>query len=147
MISASFGFQDLIARYGVERRVHTAGESKSFMDPFLAEKPEDVARLKDLQEQIHQAFIDHVQRRRGDKLSTEHKRFGGEIWVGPAALAPGIADDVGHLVPVMKARFGDKTRFAVYGQRRSVLSRLGMALTDGMAQSLEHRALWARYGL
>ena len=34
VISASFGFQDLIARHGIERRVHTAGEDKSLLDPF-----------------------------------------------------------------------------------------------------------------
>ena len=46
VISAGFGFADLLTRHGIERRVHTAGASKSFMDPFRAEKPEDVARLQ-----------------------------------------------------------------------------------------------------
>ena len=147
VISASFGFHELIDRYGIERRVHTAGESKSFMDPFLPEKEEDVARLKTLQTQIHDSFIAHVRSRRGAKLDEAQGLFGGEIWVGSNAIAPGIADAVGHLVPVMKERFGDKVRFQVFGQRRSLLSRFGMSLTDGIATSLAHRGLWARFGL
>ena len=67
VIFASFGFPELMARQGIERRVHTAGRSKSLADPFLPEKPEDIARLKALQEPIHQAFINHVKDRRGTR--------------------------------------------------------------------------------
>ena len=41
VIFASFGFPELMARQGVERRVVTAGKSKSFADPFLPQKLED----------------------------------------------------------------------------------------------------------
>ena len=102
MISASFGFQDLIARAGIERRVHTAGEDKSLLDPFRPERPEDVARLKRLQAQIHDNFIAQVKARRGARLSGDDL-FTGEIWVGQAAVEAGLADEVGHLVPTMRA--------------------------------------------
>ncbi|WP_116132500.1 S49 family peptidase [Tropicimonas sp. IMCC34043] len=147
VISASFGLQDLIAKVGVERRVHAAGESKSFLDPFRPERPEDVARLTALQEQIHQNFIAHVKTRRGDRLDQARALFTGEVWVGDRAIEAGLADAVGHLVPVMKQRHGDKVRFAVYGPRRGLLRRFGIEAVAGLSAELEERALWARHGL
>lgn len=146
VISAGFGFQDFIARYGIERRVHTAGKSKNLLDPFQSEKPEDVARLKELQEQIHATFIDHVKARRGNKLA-ERDLFTGEIWVGQKGVDDGLTDGIGHLVPKMKERFGDKVRFARYGPRRSIWSRMGAQVFDQAALAIEERALYARYGL
>ena len=147
VISASFGFHDAIGRIGVERRVYTAGRSKSFLDPFQPEKDEDVTRLKDLQEQIHGNFIDHVKDRRAGKLSDDIDYFNGDIWVGRRAVEVGLADGIGHLVPEMKKRYGDKTKFAVYGPRRSFLRRIGLDAMAGLSGALEERALWARYGL
>ena len=146
VISAGFGFQDLIARHGIERRVHTAGNSKSMLDPFRAEKPEDVARLKDLQEQIHESFIKHVRSRRGGRLADEDL-FTGEVWVGERAIEKGLVDGVGHIVPKMKEIFGKRTRFAVYRQRRPLFSRLGAQMVGGAVGELESRAEYARFGL
>lgn len=147
VISAGFGLNQFIERYGIERRVYTAGESKSFMDPFLPEKPIDVKRLKALQAPIHQAFIDHVRLRRGAKLNDHEEVFGGEIWVGQGAIDAGVADHIGHLVPTMKAKLGDKVKFARYGQRRGLLTRFGPNLLQDTFSAFEERSLWARYGL
>ncbi|SIO17962.1 S49 family peptidase [Vannielia litorea] len=147
VISASFGLTEFIQKHGIERRVHTAGESKSFMDPFRPEKPEDVARLKALQKVIHGNFIDQVKSRRGPRLAEGADLFTGDIWVGPQAVEVGLADAVGHLVPTMKARFGDKTRFIVHGPRRSLLRRLGAEAVTGAVGAAEERAMWARFGL
>ncbi len=147
VIFASFGFDRLLARQGVERRVHTAGEAKSFMDPFAPERPEDVARLKALQAPIHAGFIAHVKARRGGKLDEGRDLFTGEVWVGRQAVEAGLADGVGHLVPMMKERFGDKVRFLHYGPRRSLLRRLGAAAVGEALGAAEERALWARFGL
>src|SRR6266436_1873844 len=68
VISASFGFSQLIGRLGVERRLHAAGERKSLLDPFLPENPSDVERLTALQRDIHRAFKEHVRLRRAEKL-------------------------------------------------------------------------------
>ena len=126
VISASFGFQELMARHGVERRVHTAGEDKSLLDPFRPERPEDVERLKRLQAQIHANFIAQVKARRGDRL-TGGDLFTGDIWIGQAGVDAGLADGIGHLVPVMKGIFGEKVRFTVIAPRRPLLRRLGVA--------------------
>jgi len=147
VIAASFGFHGLMDQHGIERRVHTAGKSKSMWDPFLPEKPEDVARLKALQVEIHDAFIDHVKTRRGSRLDDTVEMFGGEIFVGQQAIDAGIADGLGQLEPKMKELFGDKTRFQRYGPRRNPLSRLGLTLTSDALDGVEQRALWARFGL
>jgi len=147
VISAGFGFDDAIGRIGVERRVYTAGHSKSFLDPFQPEKPEDIERLKGLQEKIHANFIAHVQQRRAAKLAEGEDLFTGEVWVGAQAIEVGLVDAVGHLVPEMKRRYGDKVRFAVYGPRRGFLRRLGMDALAALPAAIEERALWARYGL
>jgi len=144
VIFASFGFPELMARYGVERRVVTAGKSKSFADPFLVQKPEDVARLKALQEPIHAAFIKHVQTRRGARLQAGDL-FNADIWVGQAAVDLGLVDGVAHLVPKLQEIFGDKVQLRHLGQRRGLLSRFGV--TNAVLAGLEERALWARYGL
>ena len=146
VISASFGFQDLIARYGVERRVHTAGDSKSMLDPFQPEKAEDVERLKELQGVIHETFIDHVRARRGDRLADENL-FTGAFWVGQQAIDRGLADGFGHTVPKIKELFGDKVRLVPYQQRRPLLSRFGSRIADDMISAAEERATLARYGL
>ena len=147
VISSSFGFHELMQRQGIERRVHTAGKDKSMLDPFRPEREEDIVRLKDLQKQIHDAFIAHVQKRRGAKLPEGEDLFTGEIWVGQKSIDTGLADGIGHLVPVMKGKLGNKVKFRVYGQRKSFLNRIGaQVFGDAMAQ-VEDRALWARFGL
>jgi serine protease SohB len=147
VISASFGAHELIERYGIQRRVYTAGKSKSQLDPFQAEKPADVKRLKGLLEQIHGTFMDHVLKRRGGKLTEDKDLFTGEIWVGQAGLDLGLADGIGHLEPKMKELFGDEVRFVRYGQRRSLLSRFGMNIIEDVAHQIEERAAYARFGL
>lgn len=147
VISQGFGFQDLIARLGVERRVHTAGRSKSMMDPFRPEKPEDVARLDAWLVQLHDVFAAHVRTRRGSRLADHPDLFTGEIWIGERAVNVGLADGIGHLVPVLKARFGDKVRFRRFAQRRPFLSRFGLSLLEDATGHLEERAAFARFGL
>lgn len=146
VISAGFGFQELMARHGVERRVHTAGESKSFLDPFRPERPEDVARLTALLEPIHEVFKDQVRARRGARLTAAENLFTGQVWIGAQAIERGLADGIGHLVPRLKALYGDKVRLRAYGARRSILSRIGGQIAGGAVAELEERALWARHG-
>lgn len=146
VISAGFGLQDFIARHGIERRIHTAGTSKSWLDPFQPEKPADVTRLKALQEQIHELFKAQVRTRR-PALATGTDFFNGDVWLGQAAVDLGLADGVAHLVPQMKALFGDKLRFRTYGPKRGLLARFGVNALDGIASAVEDRAAFARYGL
>ncbi|MBJ3761680.1 S49 family peptidase [Maribius pontilimi] len=147
VISAGFGFDKFIQSHGVERRVYTAGKSKSMLDPFQPEQQDDVARLRDLQDQIHDAFIAHVKDRRGPRLADDDRLFTGEIWVGEKAREVGLIDGIGHLVPVMTERFGKKTRFVTYKQRRPFFGRFGASLAADALQGIEDRAAFARFGL
>jgi serine protease SohB len=147
VISASFGFSELMARYGIERRVYTAGKDKSMADPFRPEREEDVVRIKALQAQIHKNFKDHVTARRGDKLPTDQDLFTGEIWVGEQAIEVGLVDAVGHVVPTLKARYGDKVRLRVVNQKRSVFQRFNLRPSWDMLNTIDEKALWGRFGL
>ncbi len=146
VIFAAFGFVDMMAKQGVERRVVTAGKSKSFADPFLPQKPEDVERLRALQTPIHEAFIAHVTSRRGARLA-EADLFNAEIWVGQKAVDLGLADGVAHLVPKLRALYGDKLRLVPYGRKKGLFPRFGAALAEDALMVVEERALWARFGL
>ena len=147
VISAGFGLDDLIGRYGVDRRVHTAGKSKSMLDPFKPENPDDVSRLKGWLESLHAYFIDTVKARRGRKLSDNPDLFSGEVWIGEAAVAEGLADGIGHMVPELKARFGDKVSLRRYGPKKPLFARFGASLASDVMASIEERASFSRFGL
>ena len=147
VISAGFGVHELLNRYGVERRVYTAGSSKSQLDPFRPENPEDVERLKKLLEEIHENFKSHVTHHRGTKLALDRDLFSGEIWTGRSAIDVGLVDGIGHLVPVMQDRFGDRVRFRTYGPKQGWGKRFGMSLFDQGIGSIEERAAFAQFGL
>ncbi|MBN9075068.1 MAG: S49 family peptidase [Rhizobiales bacterium 65-79] len=160
VVSASFGFQDLIRKIGVERRVHTAGQNKAVLDPFRPEKPEDVERLKALQLDVHETFIDLVKERRGKRLADDPDLFTGLFWSAKRGLALGLVDSLGDMRSVLKARYGDKTELKLVTQPRGFLARrlgfLGSRQADfapaagaisGVLDVLEERALWSRFGL
>jgi signal peptide peptidase SppA len=158
VISAGFGFQDLIARYGVERRVHTSGERKAMLDPFRPEKADDVERLHRLQAEIHDGFKDWVRERRAGKLSgDEATLFSGEFWTGKRGLKLGLVDGVGELRTTLQARYGAKVHLPVIGPRRRLLSRFGLGTSvgetgiDGIGPAtlaaIEERLHWQRFGL
>lgn len=157
VISSGFGFQDLIARIGVERRVHTSGENKSMLDPFRPEQPEDVERLKRLQSEIHDGFKGWVRERRGKLLKgDETMLFTGEFWTARRGLEYGLVDGFGELRATLQARYGDKVHLPVIGPRRRLLSRFGLQTAIGggidnigpaTLAAVEERALWQRFGL
>jgi len=154
VISAGFGFQRLLDRIGVERRVHTSGRSKAMLDPFQPEREEDVARLKAMQDEVHAAFIDLVRSRR-PKLASDPDLFSGAFWSGRKAIDLGLADRVGDLRSVLRERFGPNVRLRVIPTDRSRWwrRRLGLAagsplgLVDEALAVVEERLLWERYGL
>lgn len=147
VISSGFGLQDFIERYGIERRVHTAGTSKSFHDPFRAEQDEDVARLRGLLDEMHEIFKTQVSTRRAGKLPEGEDLFTGAFWIGQTAIDKGLADGIGHLVPEMKRRFGKKVRFKRYAEKKGLLQRFGRAAAQDALAGLEERAAFGRFGL
>ena len=152
VISPGFGFVDLIKKMGIERRVYTSGKSKSFLDPFKEEKEEDINRLKDIQEQIHENFISYVKSRRGLKIKDKNfdEIFSGLFWVGNKAIELGLADGIGSIHDIIKKRFGKKAKIKYIDQKKSFLQRkLSTSLIniDEMLQKIEEKAMWSKFGL
>ena len=163
VVGGTFGFQELIKRIGVERRLYTAGAHKAMLDPFLPENPEDVARVKALQREIHAIFIALVKQSRGAKLKgSDDVLFTGEYWAGETSVSLGLADAIGDLRSTLRARYGDKVRMPVIAASTGLLSGLlrrrsaGLTLLqspdaiaglpDEVISALETRAIWAKFG-
>jgi signal peptide peptidase SppA len=158
VISQGFGLDGLIERWGVERRLYTAGTSKARLDPFLPEKPEDVAWLRDLQDQLHEMFRAWVTQRRGPRLGGDTDLFTGEVWTGAKAVELGLVDGLGTARAVLAERFPHAEPVHV-DARKPLLARLGIGGPAaagspfgadgllGIMQAAEVRAAWARYGL
>lgn len=161
VVSASFGFPELLKKLGVERRVHTAGRNKAVLDPFQPEKEEDVERLKALQLEVHETFIDLVKERRAGRLKDDPDLFTGLFWTGKKGLELGLVDALGDMRSVLKARYGAKTRLrlitaprGLFGRRLGVFGstaggahEIGAGLAGGLVDAAEERALWGRFGL
>jgi len=163
VVGGTFGFQEAIKRLGIERRLYTAGEHKAMLDPFLPENPDDVARLKAIQREIHTTFIALVKDARGNRLKgADDVLFTGEYWVGDTAISLGLADGVGDLRSTLRARYGEKVITPVISQPTGLLSgllgrrapgagQLGSwdataNLPDQLISALETRAIWAKFG-
>jgi signal peptide peptidase SppA len=163
VVGGSFGFQELIKRIGVERRLYTAGAHKAMLDPFLPENPDDVARVKALQSEIHAIFIALVRQSRGTRLKgADDVLFTGEYWAGETSISLGLADAIGDLRSTLRARYGDKVLTPVIAPATGILSGLlgrrsagagtltsleGFAgLPDELISALETRAIWAKFG-
>ncbi|MBX2833339.1 MAG: S49 family peptidase [Micavibrio sp.] len=153
VISASFGFQDLINKYGVERRIHTSGKDKSFLDPFRPESEEDVERLKSIQSDMHEIFIDWVKERRSGKLKGEDSElFEGAFWTGESALGLGLVDDFGEMRSHCKDKFGEKIKFKEFTPDKGFVASIlrpdaKLGLSQEAMETLETKSVWARYGL
>ena len=164
VVTQGFGFTGLMKRLGVERRLHTSGENKAILDPFLSEKSEDVERLKEIQEDIHNAFKNLVRERRAGKLkASDDELFGGAFWTGRKAFEAGLIDGIGDMRSVLREKFGDNVKLRPVAGRRSWLRRrFGMAMpgggtgrgigdprdwAGGLLAAVEERLWWGRFGL
>lgn len=165
VVSAGFGFKQLIDRVGVERRVYTAGESKAMLDPFQAEDPKDVEHLKSLQAEVHESFKQMVRDRREGKLTApESDLFTGSFWTGAKAQTLGLIDGLGDMRAILKDKFGEKTRLKLVHTSAGLFRRnknaagvshtaspsslsLDTNLVENGLSALETRALWSRFGL
>src|ERR1700712_2141603 len=163
VVGGTFGFQELIKKIGVERRLYTAGAHKAMLDPFLPENPDDVARVKALQREIHAIFIALVKQSRGERLKgADDVLFTGEYWAGETSVSLGLADAIGDLRSTLRARYGEKVMMPVIAPATGLLSGLlgrksagagalgelqGLAsLPDELISALETRAIWAKFG-
>ncbi|QEE11670.1 S49 family peptidase [Bartonella krasnovii] len=156
VVSASFGFPELLKKIGVERRVYTAGKNKVALDPFQPEKKADIEHLKSLQLEVHQTFIDLVKERRAAKLSNDPDIFTGMFWSGKKGVELGLVDGLSDVRSVIKERFGDDTKLRLITPPKSLLGPKTPAgvtahavstAVDSMFIVAQERALWQHYGL
>src|SRR5580700_10304561 len=161
VVGGSFGFQELIQKIGVERRLYTAGAHKAMLDPFLPENPDDVARVKALQREIHTVFIELVKQSRGGRLKgVDDVLFSGEYWAGETSVSLGLADAIGDLRSTLRARYGEKVQTPLIAPASGMLSGLlgrrspgaisawenAANLPEEVISALESRAIWAKFG-
>ena len=167
VISAGFGFDKAIEKLGIERRVYTSGVTKSILDPFKPEKPEDIRRLMAIQRDVHESFIGIVKERRAARLTApDDELFSGAFWAGPKAVQLGLIDGIADVRSKMRELHGEKVRLRVIAiGGGGLLSRLrrspgfslggagemssawGASLPGDVISALETRALWSRFGL
>ena len=161
VVGGSFGFQELIKKIGVERRLYTAGAHKAMLDPFLPENPDDVTRLKALQREIHDIFISLVKASRGARLKgADDMLFTGEYWAGHTSVSLGLADAIGDLRSTLRARYGEKVQTPLIAPASGILSGLlgrrspgamdilqnASNLPEDLISAFETRAIWAKFG-
>src|SRR5437763_2169074 len=163
VVGGGFGFQEMIRKIGVERRLYTAGEHKSTLDPFLPENADDVARLKATTREIHAIFIALVKGSRGARLKgADDVPFTGEYWAGATSVSLGLADGIGDLRSTLRERYGEKVLTPVIAPASGMLAGLlgrrspgagSLAAFDGIGglpddliSALETRAIWAKFG-
>ena len=163
VVSGGFGFPEMLRKIGVERRVYTAGSNKVTLDPFQPEKKADIERLKSLQLEIHETFIDMVKERRGTKLAEDKDLFTGLFWTGIKGHELGLIDGLGDMRSFLRKTYGDKVKLKLVEQKRGLLGRkmpgvdmafgnlepasIAAHLGDGLLSVAEEKALWGRYGL
>jgi signal peptide peptidase SppA len=157
VVAAGFGFDRLIERFGIERRVYTAGAEKGMLDPFQPEREKDIERLLHMQKVVHAHFIELVKTRRAGRLKGEEDMlFTGAFWSGRQAIDLGLVDGEGDVRSIMRKRFGEKVKLKLVERPRGL--RLGRLFAFGAGRSrgadaadllgaIEDRSLWSRYGL
>ena len=116
------------------------------LDPFREENQEDVDRLTSILGDVHDVFIQHVKRHAAIRLQ-DIDVFTGEVWLAERAKELGLIDEIGHLVPTLKDRFGDKVKLRVIEQKRSFSQRFGLSISDSVVGTLEERIALSRFGL
>jgi signal peptide peptidase SppA len=153
VISAGFGFVEVIKKIGVERRVFSKGENKGMLDPFQPQNSDDVKVITDLQEEIHQQFKDWVSTRRGNRLNAEVVKeegiFEAKIFSGSKACEIGLADSIGELKQVMRERFNEQVVFKEISGRKKLGQRLGLSSSSysRIIEHIEERIAFAKFGL
>jgi protease-4 len=135
----SFGFTGTMEKFGVERRLLTAGHFKGIGDPFSPQTDEQKVRLQVMLDEIHQQFIKVVREGRGKRLKETPDTFSGLFWSGAKSIELGLADDYGTVDSV--ARDVIKAEDVVdYTQKDSIAERFarrfGTAFAGSLAQTL-----------
>ena len=159
VIYASFGFDKLIKKFGVERRVFTTGKNKSILDSFQKKKISDIKKLKNIQMEIFNNFKDVVVQSRNKKINKQSKEiFSGSFWTGKQAVKLGLVDGIGDLKTIMERKFGKKVKYILIKPKKSFLKSIfsksfyskdlvdTKKIISDIMTYMESRNIWGRYG-
>jgi signal peptide peptidase SppA len=142
VVGGGFGLERLIERYGVERRLYSAGANKARLDPFKPERPEDVAFVTALLGEIHERFKDWVRERRGARLSDDPAVFDGSFFLGARGVALGLVDGLTSVDELVRKLGGERARVKRFRvRRRFSLARLPRVLVDAVVDGVEERGV------
>ena len=145
VVGGGFGFEQLIARYGVERRLYTSGANKARLDPFRPERPEDVAFVQTLMGDIHERFKAWVRQRRGARLKDDPAVFDGSFCLGDRGLALGLLDGLTSVDELVRTLAGDRARpRRLRPRRRFSLARLPRLTAEALLDLAEERRFTLR---
>ena len=146
VISTSFGFHEFITRQGIQRRVYTAGEDKSVLDPFRPEKKSDIEKIKNIQIAIHENFKKYVGDSRGSKIDADLVCT-GEFWDARKALDLGLIDGIDHLEPQLRMRYGDKIEFKVVSRKKALFARLSKSMVNSVLGVIISKLYFGRFNI
>ena len=109
VIGSGFGFTGLIEKLGIERRTYTSGKNKNFLDPFVAQKPEQKKQFEKLLNETHQVFVKAVEDSRGDRLKDKsmNSTFSGEPFSGIEAKKIGLIDGFASVEQLKREKFNN----------------------------------------
>ena len=123
VISQNFGYRELLGKLGLDPRTFTAGEHKNFLAGDQPLKPEEVAHMQGLLDNIHQQFIKAVRDGRGSRLKETPEMFSGLFWTGEQALPLGLIDALGDKNTLRDAKYKD-LKMIEYKRDRNAFERL-----------------------
>lgn len=151
VVTATFGFPELLKRIGIERRIYTIGENKAILDPFRPEREEDIAILRSVQHDVQEAFVAAIRERRGAKLADDPDLFTGRFWSGSTGVRLGLADGIGEMRTVLRERYGPRVAMRVVNPSRPALLRgrfgVGGPSAEEAIGAVRSHLLWERFGL
>jgi len=148
IMDAGFGFTDIMKKFGVERRVFTAGEHKDMLDPFSPLNPSDKKFVEKMLQKVHRQFISAVKKGRGKALKDNGRLFTGRFWEGETAKKLGLVDDFGSASYVAREVVGAE-KLVDYTHRPRWLdrfaSRIGASIGDAIATRLNNTSMQSTF--
>ena len=153
VLSAGFGFVDLMKKIGIQRRVITQGKNKMVWDPFSDEKASDKKIIESIQKDTYKIFQTLVSQRRGKRIKiSEEKLFSGEFWSGMTAKSYGLIDGIGDYYTVMREKYGKNVDFIFLEKKGSMLGKmLGISshsdIVDHVIEKIEEKIAFIRFRL
>jgi protease-4 len=139
VISGSFGFTGAMEKLGVERRVYTAGENKSMLDPFSKEDPKQIEKWNQVLSDTHEEFIYSVGLGRGDRLVRSDDIFSGRIWSGKQALELGLIDGFNSVGSLAEEKYNLSSfkNYTVSNKSiNQIFKSLGLNFSEGILATL-----------